>query len=1399
LQKIYPWRRYWVRADTELLLEDDAYLPDPEEDLSRFVNRGVGTLADACDNLCSILLGEPGIGKSKSLRADFDPLVQRWRAAGEAGALIDIGAVASLTDLRTLLLANEQVRRWREEGGIFHLCLDSLDEALPIYSGLPKALMNLLKELPKEQLRPVIACRAGELPPFFLKSLEEHFGPECVSKWYMAPLRRTDVHLAATENDLDGVAFLRAVREREAQPLAATPITLELLLGEATSGSELLPNIWHLYERGCQRMLSERPDSSRFNQSNSLEPRQRMAIAGRIACVMIFGAFTTVDTNPDASMSSGAIGPEDIAGGEETAAGTSFPVSSSEVREVLKTGLFRASGLSFGWLHKSYAEFLAAYHLRSRVVLTNQLVGLIGCGGRVAPALRGVTAWLTSNNEDVFRQVLQLDPEVLLFSDLSTATDAQRAELVDWLLGEARANNPLVHEWGMFWTYRKLKHTGLTSQLEPVIKGSPSTTERFCAIEVAQACTGAGSSKLLTDLALREDQPLSLRIAAASCVADHGNEIDKARLLPLALQVPKDNEEERLKAQALSAVWPRYCDWTQIRDNLAEDDPQTTTALGRFLSFDFAEGVPLSHLADALDWMAHKNFYPNGLSGWASATDKLLKRASALADDPAIRSAMVGVLFARVSEHHKTFYESGTKKDDAVMAWSLSARRAIAVELFPKLAPNPYLAISALRSSNPLLVQADLGFMMDRWDNAAENEKLVWQAAITWMVDWRDPAASSAVFRISVEQHPGLRPILEAQHQAVLSRLGEDEEELREQETARQTCRNDRIAQIHDLLNRAATETKAFSHLVWVMRFPLDKNFAVPDGHPSLRQLPGWQALTSDQRARLVNAGKLFLETQPAYVFRGLRCGLPTGNSTAGYRLLRELVEADPVYLDNLPIATWDRWIPAIILFQSDLQDNLYETEDRKLLRLAATKSLNRLTRTLAVALRHPKLHGAERQLRRVSNELGCEAFDSRISRAALKQGMPTRTYISVMRGLADCSDFNAICVLQQALSRVSLASADELPRLAVDAALWIEASKGSAWPEAFLQMQTRPEFATLLLEVPGSDGKPFDPIIQFLSDGQLGDLYLWLRKQFGATPSFPAISTEPHWTAQHKILALFQQRRCAASVAILERIQEACPEDWEVQQATWSAKRLLFEASWEPLPPEQVKRIIEDRRHLLVRDEEELIEAVWEALHDYQVQIRGGGSQIMRLWNEPVHTPKPEEPLSREIGAEIQRVLATRGVKITHEVKIREGQFVDIHVSAVTANSKHRLISMIIEVKGCWHKELKTALDTQLSMRYMKDNEAHYGIYLAVWFLCDEWDGREDWRKDNTPQQSMVEIGAFLTEQAKAVNPNGRSTIRAFVLDATIDGPGPKEERPRKKRPRALQKPQTMPGDART
>jgi hypothetical protein len=133
LQKTYAWRRFWAREDTELLLEDNSYLPDPKHDFAQFLNPGFATLEKVCEEPCAILLGEPGMGKSRSLQADFDELARAWALANDVWALIDISAVTGLTDLQTLLMNDPRVVSWLGGSGILHLGLDSLDEALPTY------------------------------------------------------------------------------------------------------------------------------------------------------------------------------------------------------------------------------------------------------------------------------------------------------------------------------------------------------------------------------------------------------------------------------------------------------------------------------------------------------------------------------------------------------------------------------------------------------------------------------------------------------------------------------------------------------------------------------------------------------------------------------------------------------------------------------------------------------------------------------------------------------------------------------------------------------------------------------------------------------------------------------------------------------------------------------------------------------------------------------------------------------------------------------------------------------------------------------------------------------------------------------------------------------------------
>jgi hypothetical protein len=257
-------------------------------------------------------------------------------------------------------------------------------------------------------------------------------------------------------------------------------------------------------------------------------------------------------------------------------------------------------------------------------------------------------------------------------------------------------------------------------------------------------------------------------------------------------------------------------------------------------------------------------------------------------------------------------------------------------------------------------------------------------------------------------------------------------------------------------------------------------------------------------------------------------------------------------------------------------------------------------------------------------------------------------------------------------------------------------------------------------------------------------------------------------------ILVWLQQRRAVTAIFVLEGLEQKYRSDWWIRKAVWEARRLLLKSTWEPLAPEVTKRVIEDREHMLVRDEAEFMEAVWEALHEFQTRIRDAGDRIRRLWNEyhiggvMVYQPKPEEPLSREIALSLHDLLRNRGVSAHLESKIREGEYVDVLVSTVTAGSKPRPVSLIIEVKGCWNPGVRSSLRKQLAERYLKENSSGFGIYLVVQFLCEAWDQRDN-REKKAWKESLSGMRTFLKAQAERVNSATQSSIRAFVLDASL------------------------------
>ena len=70
LDSAYPWLRFWVSRDGTIDLSDAGFLQDPLDWLDR--PQGPAPLAALQHWRALVLLGEPGIGKSTTLKEEAD-------------------------------------------------------------------------------------------------------------------------------------------------------------------------------------------------------------------------------------------------------------------------------------------------------------------------------------------------------------------------------------------------------------------------------------------------------------------------------------------------------------------------------------------------------------------------------------------------------------------------------------------------------------------------------------------------------------------------------------------------------------------------------------------------------------------------------------------------------------------------------------------------------------------------------------------------------------------------------------------------------------------------------------------------------------------------------------------------------------------------------------------------------------------------------------------------------------------------------------------------------------------------------------------------------------------------------------------------------------------------------
>jgi hypothetical protein len=216
----------------------------------------------------------------------------------------------------------------------------------------------------------------------------------------------------------------------------------------------------------------------------------------------------------------------------------------------------------------------------------------------------------------------------------------------------------------------------------------------------------------------------------------------------------------------------------------------------------------------------------------------------------------------------------------------------------------------------------------------------------------------------------------------------------------------------------------------------------------------------------------------------------------------------------------------------------------------------------------------------------------------------------------------------------------------------------------------------------------------------------------------------------------------------------------------------------WHPLPPQVIGSLLDNPAARIIDDENDLLAVVIESLRRLQTQLtKASPPEAAFLWNydgsgnqRRNFRPKDEEDLSDRIASWLERDIGPKSrVVIGREVQPRRGQKTDIKVVAVPPDSSGdaRSLTLIIEVKGCWNRQVRTAIQTQLVEDYLNKNGWTHGLYVVGWFLGDKWDDTSAGPKSCLTSTTYENVCKEVEDLAKPYSgKSAPAVVRAVCLD---------------------------------
>lgn len=1404
----YPWQRRWILEGDSLASRIGNY---PWDSYSK-----PGLLFDEISHVpCLILLGEPAIGKTTAMKE-----AQRHESATEherepISVWKDLGDYSSDSYLKEKVFEDQEILKWRNfdaaKQPVLYLYLDALDEAKLLIGAIVGVIKNELNELrPFTNLRLRITCRLVDWPDTLDKDLSDFWGAEAVKRCYLLPLNQEDISIAATQNQIDPTAFLEAVRKEGATTFAQRPITLRPLLHAYKEEGQLSSSQTKLYEKNCRMLCTElnpgRLDAGFAGMFSKLE---RLETAACIAYLTKFAGRTAIWTHPDSSDAPfGCLRKDDL-----SAFSSNFDVlAPARVSEALNTGLFTSRGSSIlTWSHRTYEDFLAAWCVTQKFKLSNEslLSLMIDESGRITPQLRTLASWLASLRPSLFDKFLLNDVTSLLTVDPSILDDDTRSQLAEHLLNHFEDIDAEYDRQRLqVDAVDRLVHPGLVEQLRAyIVDTGVSVSARKAAIDIAGK---ARLHALIDDLhqVATSNAAESVRIEAVSSLADMPLEAAGDHLKQFVVDDTIEDPSDELKGIALPKLWPNHLSAQELFDALRP--PQRPNLIGMYAYFlrgNFVDGLGDGDLVSALNWIRKQpTFEYEAQNPFAEANDRILVRSWDTLEEPGVLALFAEVASSRLynsrpivgRESRLIYNDQEVLSLPSRLATEHDRRRWVLTEVL-----NRYLDVDRtflLRATDtPLCTTEDfdwlLGFIVD-WssldNNDEETRALIALALHTF--DFNQPEHLGSLFT-AIEKAPAL---LEAFHpklfvpfeSPVASYSREEKSRANQNQKFWVDKRDAQRLGIEACLKKIEDgHVNEFVRLWnWLQQ---DANRPRPNDlwDVNLARTKAWATASSSTQAAIKRAALAYLDEfapdTTTWFEEWVSEGMTYFAAYAAISALCLLAEVDREAFHSIDHSVWGRWAPFIAAYPTS-SDN--DSTFQEIFSLAFDKASSPTVSALEELIkRDDRVSGNAYSLQRFRGFWNAE-MEGVLYSLACEEDVAPDTLRSLLLTLYENGSARVGTCAKNLLSNFSQDAA-LLQKAANVAVILMLRESDASWSMIWPIIQ---DDSALAHEIVASAARGFDFVRSInlsdkLTSEQLSEFYILLSERYPPSEDpnhedesmFSVTDRDEIGYWRWSLLYNLRDRGTTDSVRVLEELVHKLPDQKWLPQVLSDARENLRRSEWSSPEPEHLLALLSNSENRLVYNGAQLLAVLEESIARLQGKLQGETPSARFLWNnwrlgkqKPIKwRPKEENDLSDYVKSHLELDLVQRGVVLNREVQIRRktgaepGQQTDIHVNAISKEGD--VITAIIEVKGNWHRDVRSAMKDQLSDRYLNQSQTRFGVYLVGWYSCESWD-ESDNRKKAADRHfaSIQDAETYFRTQSEDITD---FTVRPVVLDCTI------------------------------